>query len=335
MRQNNKNNSFPKGEVVIYQDKRGATRLEVKLEQETVWLTQKRMGELFSVDIRTISEHLRNIFDSKELEESATIRKFRIVQKEGERDVSRELEFYNLDIIISVGYRVNSKRATQFRIWATNVLKRHIVNGYTINKKRLSLQTAKIKELQDAVRLLSNITVLDSVSDEAKGIIQIISEYSRALGILDDYDHGCLSAPKGTLRQFYVFTYDEAIKLIALMRQKFHGSPLVGQERDQSFKSSLGAVCQSFAGNDVYRSVEEKAAHLLYFVTKNHSFVDGNKRIAAALFVCFLQKNRLLLRKDGAKRIDDAALAALTLMIAASKPSEKTLMINVVLNLLR
>jgi prophage maintenance system killer protein len=332
MKQNNKDNSFPKGEVVIYQDKVGKASLEVKLEQETVWLTQKRMADLFGVEVNTINYHIKEIFSSGELKENSVIRKFRITAADGKDYLT---QYYSLDMIISVGYKVNSRRATQFRIWATNVLKRYIVQGYTLNQKRLNAQTQKINELQEAVRLLGNVATLGQISDEAKGIIQIISEYSRALGILDDYDHERLSAPKGTGKELYVLTYDAAIKLIKVMKQKFSDSQLVGQERDQSFKSSLGAVYQSFAGKDVYRTVEEKAAHLLYFVTKNHSFVDGNKRIAAALFVCFLQKNRLLLRKDGAKRIDDGALAALTLMVAASKPAEKDMMIKVILNLLR
>jgi prophage maintenance system killer protein len=208
------------------------------------------------------------------------------------------------------------------------------VEGYTINEKRLKAQQSKIRELQDTVHLLGNIAFLDGISDEAKGIVQIISEYSRALSILDDFDHQRLTAPKGTKKAKYKLTYDEARNIIEQMRIRFKDSALVGQEKDKSFQGSIGAIYQTFDNKDVYPTVEEKAAHLLYFVTKNHSFIDGNKRIAAALFVCFLQKTGILLDKDGHKRIDDNALVALTLMIAASKPSEKEIMIKVILNLL-
>ena len=243
--------------------------------------------------------------------------------------------FYNLDVIISVGYRVNSLQGTQFRIWATNVLRKHLVDGYTINEKRLKARDEKVRELQETVRLLGNIALAEGVADETKGIIRIISEYSRALNILDDYDHQQLTTPSGTKRGKYVLTYEKAQKIIIQMKQQFRDSTLVGKEKDNGFKSSLGAIYQTFDGRDLYPTIEEKAAHLLYFVTKNHSFVDGNKRIAAALFVLFLQKNGILLRKDGTKRIDENALVALTLMIATSQPREKNVMIKVIVNLLK
>jgi prophage maintenance system killer protein len=319
-----------KRQVILYKNK-----LEVRLEEDTVWLTHKQMAELFQKDVRTISEHIKNIYQERELNEKPTIRKFRIVQKEGGREVERNVDFYNLDVIISVGYRVKSLRGTQFRIWATNVLRKHLVEGYTINEKRLKSQQDKIRNLQETVRLLGNIALLEDVSDEAKGIVQIISEYSRALNILDDFDHQRLAAPKGTKQTKYKFYHSEARSIINQMRIKFKDSALFGQEKDKSFQGSIGAIYQTFAGKELYPTVEEKAAHLLYFVTKNHSFVDGNKRIAAALFVCFLQRNGILLHKDGGKRIDDNALVALTLMIAASKPYEKEIMIKVILNLLK
>ena len=318
-----------KGQVVLYKN-----RLEVRLEGETVWLTQKQMALLFNKDVRTVNEHIKNIYRERELNEKPTIRKFRIVQKEGGRTVERDIDFYNLDVIISVGYRVKSLRGTQFRIWATNILRQHLVAGYTINEKRLKAQQGKIQELQETVRLLGNVALLEGVSDEAKGIVQIIAEYSRALSILNDFDHQRLAAPKGTKQTKYKLTYNEAKNIIDQMRLKFKDSAIVGQEKDKSFQGSVGAIYQTFDGKDVYPTVEEKAAHLLYFVTKNHSFVDGNKRIAAALFICFLQKNGILLDKDRRKRIDDNALVALTLMIAASKPSEKDIMVKVILNLL-
>ena len=329
-----KNEEFKKGEIVIYKAK-GGPLIDVRLKEETVWLTQKEMALLFDKDLRTVNEHIKNIYKEKELDTKPTIRKFRIVQKEGKRTVERDIDSYNLDVIISVGYRVKSLQGTQFRIWATNVLRRHLVDGYTINEKRLKTQQNKIRELQDTVRLLGNIALLEGVSDEAKGIVQIIAEYSRALNILDDFDHQRLASPKGTKKSKYRMTYDEARNIINQMKQlKFKDSALVGQEKDKSFQGSIGAIYQTFDSKDVYPTIEEKAAHLLYFVTKNHSFVDGNKRIAAVLFICFLQKAGILLDIDGRKRIDDNALVALTLMIAASKPSEKEIMIKVILNLL-
>jgi prophage maintenance system killer protein len=237
-------------------------------------------------------------------------------------------------VIISVGYRVNSARATQFRVWATNVLRKHLVDGYTFNEKRLRLVEHKYIELRKSVSLLENVLSLEGVAEETKGLIQVISSYSRALDILDDHDHERLSSPEGTTRIRFEMSYDEAHRIIETMRGKFGGSGFFGREKDISFKSSLNAVNQTFGGKDLYPTVELKAAHLLYFVTKNHSFVDGNKRIAAALFICFLQKNRLLLRKDGARCIDDNALVALTLLVASSRPAEKESIIRVILNLL-
>jgi len=209
------------------------------------------------------------------------------------------------------------------------------LDGYTLNEKRLRQQSAKIRDLREAMRLLGNIALLEDVSDESKGIIRIIEEYSRALDILDDFDHQRLAVPAGTQKVKYALTYEEAKKIIGQMKARFKDSPLVGQEKDSSFKSAIGAIYQTFGKKDVYFTVEEKSAHLLYFVTKNHSFVDGNKRIAAALFVYFLQRNGILLRRDGSKRIDDNALVAVTLMIAASKPAEKDMLIKVILNLLK
>jgi len=292
-----------KGNVVIYQSPSGPD-IQVKLEQDSVWLTQKQMSELFNTERSVITKHLRNIFDSGELEEKSNVQKMHIASSD------KPVAFYNIDAIISVGYRVNSKRGTQFRIWATNVLRRHLVDGYTLNEKRLKAQQGKMKELHDTVRLLGNLALLDSVTDEARGIVQIIAEYSKALNILDDFDHQRLTTPKGTKKAKYRLTYDEARAIIEQMKVKFKDSALVGREKDKSFRGVLGAIYQTFDGKDVYPTVEEKAAHLLYFVTKDHSFIDGNKRIAAALFVCFLQKTGILLGKDGRKRIDDNTLVA-------------------------
>ena len=312
-----------KGQVVLYKN-----RIEVKLKNETVWLSQKQMSELFDTERSVITKHVRNIFKTKELGEKSNVQKMHIANSD------KPVKIYNLEIIISVGYRINSIRGTQFRIWATNVLKQHLIEGYTINEKRLQSDKHKYNELQKAIKLMGNLVAFEGIADETKGLVKVITEYSRALDILDDYDHERLSAPKGTKRSKFELTYDEAKNIIELMKKKFKDSSLVGQEKDNSFKSSIGVIYQTFDGKDLYPTVEEKAAYLLYFVTKNHSFVDGNKRIAAALFICFLQKNAILLHKDGSKRIDDNALVALTLMIAASKSSEKDMMIKVILNLL-
>jgi prophage maintenance system killer protein len=317
------------GQIVLYQN-----QMEVRLVKDTVWLSLNQMADLFERDKSVISRHLFNIYQINELDRKSTVAFFATVQKEGSRTIKRSVEYFNLDAVLSVGYRVNSKRGTQFRIWATNVLRKYLADGYVLNKKRLENQADKIKELQIAINLLKNVAALENISNETRGVIEVIAEYTRALHILDDYDHEKLTFPKGTKRNLSILSYEEAKKIIIAMKNKYHDSKLVGLEKDHSFKSSIGAIYQTFGGKDVYPTIEEKAAHLLYFVTKNHSFVDGNKRIAAALFICFLHKNKILLKKDGSKRLDDNALAALTLMVAASKPAEKNIMIKVILNLI-
>jgi len=315
-----------KGNVLVYKD-----RVEVLLEKDTVWLSQKQMADLFDTERSVITKHVRNIYNTKELDRKAVCAKFAHTAEDGK---VYQTQFYNLDAIISVGYRVNSKRGTQFRIWATNVLKKHLVDGYTINEKRLNAAEHKYQQLMQSIKLLSNVVHIDGVSDEAKGLIDVITQYSHALDLLDDYDHERLSIPKGIKRSKFKLTYEKAQNVIDALRKKFKSSALVGREKDKSFQGSLGAIYQTFDGRDVYPTIEEKAAHLLYFVTKNHSFVDGNKRIAAALFICFLDRNIILHRKDGTQRIDNNALVALTLMIAVSKPREKEIMVKIILNLL-
>ena len=314
------------GKVILYKNK-----LEVRLKEDTVWLTAHHMAELFDIDRTGIVRHIHNIYKTKELLKKSTCAKNAQVAQDGKL---RQMDFYNLDMIISVGYRVNSKRGTGFRVWATSVLRQHLIEGYTINEKRLKKQERKYLELKNAVALIGNVVRVEDLSAEAKGLAQVISEYTRALDILDDFDHEKLKIPKGTKRSKYTMTYEEACSVIQAMKKKFKDSGLVGQEKDQSFKSSIGAVYQTVGGQDAYPTIEEKASHLLYFVTKNHSFVDGNKRIAAALFVCFLQKNGIILRKNGEKKIDNNTLVALTLMIACSNPKEKDMMVRVIMNLL-
>jgi prophage maintenance system killer protein len=314
------------GKVILY--KKG---LEVQLSDETVWLTQNQMVLLFKKTKQNISLHINNIFKEGELRKDLVVKEYLTTARDGKK---YKTTYYNLDVIISVGYRIKSKQGTQFRIWATKVLKQHLIEGYTINEKRLKQQEQKYRELKNAVNLIGNVIQIENIPSEAKGLAQVISEYTRALDILDDFDHKRLNKPKGRKKETYKMTYEEARAVIETMKEKFKDSNIVGQEKDQSFKSSLASIYQSVGGKDAYPTIEEKAAHLLYFVTKNHSFVDGNKRIAAALFICFLRGNKILYRRDGSRIIDDNALIALTLMIAVSNPKEKDIMVKVITNLI-
>ena len=325
-----------KGDVVIYQATDGKTNLEVNLHEETVWLSQSQMCHLFDKNKRTISEHLRNVFKEGELLENSVVRKFRTTAKDGK---SYEINYYNLDVIISVGYRVKSRRGTQFRIWATHVLKDHLIKGYSINEKRLREQNARLAELQQTVNLMGRVIQgRELAQEEATGLLNVITDYSYALSLLDQYDHQELKIRKTTRRKQFVITYEEARKAVDTLgeRSRKKGQPvgLFGKEKDKSFRSSLGAIHQTFGGKELYPSIEEKGAHLLYFVVKNHSFVDGNKRIGAFLFVWFLDINGILYMKDGRKRIGDNALVALTLMIAESRPKDKDIITKVIVNLI-
>jgi len=329
----------PRGEVVIYKAKGGKTALEVKLEQETVWLNLNQIADLFQRDKSVISKHILNIFEERELKRHATVAKFATVQNEGGRAVERTIDYYNLDVIISVGYRVKSQRGTQFRIWATKVLKDHLLKGYTINEKRLKEQHERLAELQDTVNLMGRVMQGRELErGQAEGLLHVITNYSYALSLLDQYDRGLLQIHKTTRKKHFIITYQAARKAIdQLAKQTFKkGQPLglFGKEKDKSFRSSLGAIHQTFDGKELYPSIEEKAAHLLYFVVKNHSFVDGNKRIGAFLFIWFLDRHGILYAPSGGKRIGDNALVALTLMIAESRPKDKDLIIKVVVNLI-
>lgn len=318
-------------EIIIYTTEDGKETFEVNLKEETVWLSQKQMAELFEKDVRTINEHIKNVFSEGELEENSVIRKFRITASDGKK---YNTNMYNLDIIISVGYRVNSKRGTQFRIWATNVLKNHLIQGYSINQKRLQENQAKLKELQKTARMVERLLLKENLeSPEATGLLQVILDYQKALQLLDEYDHQEVKIKKITTREKFRLTYEKARQELQNLKNQYP-SGLFGLEKDQSFSGSIGAIYQSFDGKEVYPSIEEKAAHLLYFATKNHSFVDGNKRIAASLFIWFLNENGILYKEDGSKRLADNALVALTLLIAESKPEEKDIMIKVIVNLI-
>lgn len=305
--------------LIFYKSEDGNIQLNVKLEKDTVWLTQSQMSNLFGVDRTVIVRHIRNIYKSAELCEDATCAKNAQVQEEGGRTVRRTIPYYNLDMIISVGYRVNSKNATQFRIWATSILKQYLIKGYAINDQRL-------QQLGEVIRIMKRTqNELD-----AKQVLSVIENYNTALTLLDDYDHQCMKRPEGS-KATYVLSYEECRNLIDQMRFNAD-SDLFGHEKDDSFKGSIGNIYQSFGGEDVYPTLEEKAANLLYFVTKNHSFSDGNKRIAATVFLYFLDKNGILYDENGNKRIADYTLVALTILIAESRTEEKEMMVSIIMN---
>jgi len=321
--------------IKIFQSKDKGTEIQVIVQSESVWLSQKQMSELFEKDSDTIGLHLRNIYKSGELKEKATTEKYSVVQKEGSRNVKRTIKLYNIDAIISVGYKVNSKRGVQFRIWANRVIKDYLINGYAINEKKLKAQIDSLNSLKETVLLLTKVTEHKKLTgEESEGLLKIVSDYAYALDVLDQYDYQSLKISDTSDGEIFRITYKDAIQKIAQLRKLFGNSPLFGKEKDDSFKSSISTIYQTFDKKDLYPSIEEKAANLLYLVTKNHSFVDGNKRIAAFLFLFFLEKNNLLFKENGEKRIQDNALVALTLMIAVSQPDEKETMIMVIVNLI-
>ena len=328
--------NFKKGEIVIYKSKEGP-KLKVRLEDETVWLTQKQMALLFDKGVSTINEHIRNIYKEGELKEESTIRKFRIVQNEGGRRVERDIDFYNLDVIISVGYRVKSLQGTQFRIWATKTLKEHLVKGYTINEKRLLQAHNQLQELQGAILFLQEKSKHKLLAGQEQEILNLLANYSKTLTLLEEYDREKLSLVKKTKGKF-VLKYENAIKVIQEIKKeliaKREASDLFGQENGEKFQAILGSLYQTFGKKELYPSLEEKAAHLLYFIIKDHPFVDGNKRIASFLFIYFLDKNDFLYRETGEKKINDNALTALALLIAVSNPKEKDKLIKIITNLL-
>ena len=310
--------------IVIYQTPDGV-RVDIKLEKETVWLSLNQMTSLFDRDKSVISRHLRNIFKEKELERDSVVAYFATTATDGK---IYNVEYFNLDAVISVGYRVNSKRGTQFRIWATSVLRDHLLKGYSMNDRRL-------RALNQTIRLIADVAGRRELSgDEAKALLSVVADYSFALDLLDDYDHQRVAIRGTTPGAVKPLDYEEARRIVNRLGEKFGDSDLFGREKDESLKGALGAVMQTFGGKDVYPSIEEKAANLLYFLIKDHPFVDGNKRIGAALFLWFLEKNEVLYYPDGTKRIADTALVAMTLLIAESKPAEKNLLTRVLINLI-
>ena len=323
-----------KDEIIIYKTDDGSPTIEVTIKNESLWLTQKQIAEVFGIQVPAINKHINNIFQNKELD-MATISKMEIVQIEGVRNVKRTVDTYNLDMILSIGYRVNSIRATQFRIWANQILKDYLIKGYALNHKKLQEQNQQLITLKQAIKLIGTVQNNQLLNNaELKSTFKILTDYVYALDVLDKYDHQQLENTVSDTKGCFKIDYDAAIEAIDDLRFKFGGSKLFGNEKDQSFKSSLFTIYQTFDGEELYPSLEEKAANLLYFVVKNHSFSDGNKRIGAFLFVWFLDKNKILYREDGTKRIADNALVALTLLIAESDPKEKEMMVKVVINLI-
>lgn len=306
-----------KKELVVFETEDNKVRLEVSVEDETVWLTQAQMTQLFETSKQNVSLHINNCFKEGELDKDSVVKDFLTTAADGKK---YKTKYYNLDVIISVGYRVKSKRGVEFRRWANSVLKQYILQGYAINDNRI----AQLGEVIQIMKRTQN--ALDS-----QQVLNVIQKYSKALNLLDSYDHQTMERPKGNVVT-YELTYEECMDVISQMRFGDE-SDLFGKEKDDSFRGSIGNIYQSFAGKELYPSLEEKAAHLLYFVTKNHSFLDGNKRIAATMFLYFLDKNGVLFM-EGEKLIDDHTLVALTIMIAESKPEEKEMMITVIMNCL-
>ncbi|MFA5090357.1 MAG: virulence protein RhuM/Fic/DOC family protein [Candidatus Omnitrophota bacterium] len=321
-----------KGEIILYQAKDGKVAIEVNFEQDTVWLNLNQMTVLFARDKSVISRHLHNIFKTNELEQSSVVANFATTAADGKE---YRVDYYNLDAIISVGYRVNSKRGTQFRIWATDILRKHLLQGYTLNERLLRQQKHKFESLQKAIRLMQNVKAKKTLEyKEIAGLLDVIGDYSYALELLDDYDNKKLKISRISSEGKFKLNYQEAVKVVEQLKKGLHCSGFFGKERDSSFKSSIASIYQTFDGKDLYPSVEEKAANLLYFIVKNHSFIDGNKRIAASIFLWFLDKNRLLYKEGGVKRIADNALVALTLMMAESDPAERDIIVTLVVNLI-
>lgn len=320
-------------EILIYQNKDNESLVEVRIDADTVWLTQAQIVSLFDRDRSVITKHINNVFKEQELERNSVCAKFAHTGSDGK---TYQVEHYNLDAIISVGYRVKSKRGTQFRIWASKVLKDYLIKGYALNNTKLQETQQRLSDLKESIHLLENVVSQKSLSnDEVSGMLKVVSEYAHALELLDQYDHQTLRIDIKENEETNKLSYEEAIEQIKRWRERQQAGLLFGNEKDQSFHSSLETIYQSFDGIDLYPSIEEKAANLLYFVVKNHSFTDGNKRIAAGLFVYFLDKNNKLYDLKGNKIIADNALVAITIMIAESKSEEKEIMIKLIVNLMK
>ncbi len=319
-------------EILIYNVTENQTEIEVKFENETVWLSLNQISELFARDKSVISRHLKKIFEENELDYNSTVAKNATVQTEGNRDITREIEYYNLDAIISVGYRVNSKKGTQFRQWATQRLREYLLKGVSINQKRL-------EQLQQTIKLISSKGSSDEVElDEAKGLLEIINHYSQSFLLLSNYDNNNLKEGELENNITYELNYAETLKIINTLKQKLvekkQATSLFGNIKDNSFNGTLQNIIQTFNGEYLYPTIEEQAANLLYMIIKNHPFIDGNKRIGSFLFVWFLEKNRHRFKKSGELKINDNGLTALALLVAQSDPNDKNLMIKLIINLI-
>ena len=318
--------------ILLYQAPDGQTQLEVQLDHETVWLTQAQMVQLFDTTKQNISLHVRNLFREGELSENAVVKDSLTTAADGKQ---YRVKHYNLDVIISVGYRVKSLRGTHFRQWATSILRQYLVQGYALNEKRLRESARQLADLKRLVQLQGEVAASQELtSDQSDALLRVLGDYARALDVLDQYDHQRLQVRGTATDEPFELTYEAGLEAVDSLRVQFGGSALFGREKDASFQSSVRTIYQSFDGEDLYPSVEEKAANLLYFVVKNHSFSDGNKRIAAFLFVWFLDRNKCLYHPDGTRRLADNALVALTLLIAESKPEDKATMVALVVNLI-
>ncbi|MCF0073584.1 virulence protein RhuM/Fic/DOC family protein [Dyadobacter sp. CY261] len=318
--------SSPRGEIFLYESEEGKMTIQVQLQNDTVWLTQAQMAELFGKERSVISKHISNVFKEGELDANTNVQKMHNWQS------VKPTAIFSLDTVISVGYRVKSAQGTKFRIWANRILKEYLIKGFATQEK---LKLNQLQSLKKTVALLANVIQnKELTAGEATGLIQVVTDYAYALDILDRYDHQTLPIDGVSEKELFVISYEEAMSAIQGLRDKFGGHRFFGNEKDESFKSSINTIYQTFDGIELYPSVEEKAAQLLYFIIKNHSFTDGNKRIAALMFVWFMERNGILYRSDGSKRLADNALVALTLMIAESNTSEKEIMVRVVVSLI-
>ena len=322
-------------QIIIYQTEDGQTQVDVRMENDMIWLTRQQIAVLFGRDYKTISKHINNAL-KEELAGSVVVAKFANTTQHGAiegKTQTHEIDYFNLEVITSVGYRVKSKRGVQFRQWANNVLKQYLIKGYAVNERMRKEQIGELRQLVGMLgRTIQSQPLLSN--DETNALFEVVTDYTYALDTLDNYDYERLTINKTTKEEPFHATYENAMEAINGLREKFGGSVLFGNEKDDSFKSSIGQIYQTFGGEELYPSVEEKAAMLLYLVTKNHSFSDGNKRIAATLFLWFLNNNHVLYYPDGSKRIADSTLVALTLMIAESRTEEKDVMVKVVVNLI-
>ena len=322
-------------QIIIYKTEDGQTQVDVRMENDMIWLTRQQIAVLFGRDYKTISKHINNAL-KEELADSVVVAKFANTTQHGAiegKTQTHEIDYFNLEVITSVGYRVKSKRGVQFRQWANNVLKQYLIKGYAINERMRKEQIGELRQLVGMLgRTIQSQPLLSN--DETNALFEVVTDYTYALDTLDNYDYERLTINKTTKEEPFHATYENAMEAINGLREKFGGSVLFGNEKDDSFKSSIGQIYQTFGGEELYPSVEEKAALLLYLVTKNHSFSDGNKRIAATLFLWFLNNNHILYHPDGSKRIADSTLVALTLMIAESRTEEKDVMVKVVVNLI-